>query len=85
MAAGAGDVGEDLVLYGTGMRHAASRPVCTVGGRAAEVVYAGASEGMAGLDQVNVKLPAELRGAGEVAVVVTGDGAAANEVRARVK
>jgi len=72
-----------LVLYGTGMRHGTVR--CTVGGRAAEVLYAGAQGGFAGLDQVNVALPAELRVSGVGQVVLTVDGVAANAVTVRIR
>jgi uncharacterized protein (TIGR03437 family) len=44
------------------------------------VAFAGAQSGSAGLDQVNVLLPAELKGAGRVELVVTADGVASNAV-----
>jgi uncharacterized protein (TIGR03437 family) len=76
---GAGDA-VYLILYGTGVRHFADRVVCTVAGRPATVAFAGAQGGSAGLDQVNVLLPAELKGAGRVELVVTADGVASNAV-----
>jgi uncharacterized protein (TIGR03437 family) len=76
---GAGDA-VYLILYGTGVRHFADRVVCTVAGRPATVAFAGAQSGSAGLDQVNVLLPAELKGAGRVELVVTADGVASNAV-----
>jgi uncharacterized protein (TIGR03437 family) len=68
-----------LILYGTGLRHAA-KVVCTAGGRAAPVLFAGPQGGASGLDQLNVLLPAELKAAGRVDVVVTADGVASNTV-----
>jgi uncharacterized protein (TIGR03437 family) len=76
---GAGDAAY-LILYGTGLRHFADHVVCTVAGRPATVAFAGAQSGSAGLDQVNVLLPAELKGAGRAEVVVTADGVPSNAV-----
>ncbi len=77
-----GDAGDSvyLVLYGTGIRHFASAPVCTIGGQAAQVLYAGAQRAFAGLDQVNVLLPRALAGAGRVTVILTVDGQDSNGV-----
>ena len=69
-----------VVLYGTGIRHYREKPTCTVEGRPAEVLYAGAQGAFSGLDQVNVLLPTELRAAGAVSLVLTVDGVAANAV-----
>lgn len=71
-----------LVLYGTGIRNRASVATvsCVVGGQAGTVLYAGKQADMPGLDQVNVLVPAALRGAGEVPVVVTVDGQQSNTV-----
>jgi uncharacterized protein (TIGR03437 family) len=69
-------------LYGTGLRGAAASSVtCTVGGVQAPVTYAGPQGPFAGLDQVNISIPAALRGRGEVDVVVTAGGKASNAVR----
>jgi uncharacterized protein (TIGR03437 family) len=56
-----------------------------VGGVACETLYAGAQSSLAGLDQVNVRLPRSLVGRGEVDVIFTADGKAANVVRVKVK
>jgi uncharacterized protein (TIGR03437 family) len=69
-----------VVLYGTGIRHAA-KVVCTVRGESVDVVFAGAQGSIGGLDQLNLLLPSSLAGAGDVALVLTVDGQAANEVR----
>jgi uncharacterized protein (TIGR03437 family) len=77
IALGDGDV--YLILYGTGIRHF-TKVECTVAGRPATVVYAGPLGGAAGVDQVNVLLPVELKGAGRAELVVTADGVASNAV-----
>ena len=52
-----------LVLYGTGIRNRSAIEVviCIVNGASLPVAYAGAQADFAGLDQVNVPLPADLR------------------------
>lgn len=71
-----------LVLYGTGLRNrsALSAVRAQVGGVAVEVSFAGAQGGLAGLDQLNLRLPATLAGRGEVAVEIIVDGRALNPV-----
>jgi uncharacterized protein (TIGR03437 family) len=71
-----------LQLYGTGIRHTASlsNVTCTINGINAQVLYASLAPGFEGLDQVNVKIPNGLTGAGTVNVVVTVDGQTANAV-----
>ncbi len=61
-------------LYGTGIRHG-SAVTARVGGLPVTVLYAGPAPGFPGLDQVNVLLPVELRGRGDVAVTVGGSNA----------
>lgn len=73
-----------LLLYGTGIR--AQRTIsASLGGTASEVLFAGAVEGLAGLDQVNVRVPRTLAGRGDVEVVLTVDGHATNSVRINVR
>jgi len=76
-----------LILYGTGFRHrgSLSAATATVGGGDANVLYAGAQGVLAGLDQANLRLPRSLIGRGEVDVVLTVDGKAANTVKVSVK
>ncbi len=71
-----------LVLYGTGLRrrNSLSGVSITIGGVSAQVTYVGAHARFTGLDQLNVRLPLELRGRGLVDVVVTVDGRPANTV-----
>jgi uncharacterized protein (TIGR03437 family) len=57
----------------------------TIGGFSIGALYAGAVPGLEGLDQVNLLLPRSLAGRGEVDVVLTADGKAANTVRVSVK
>jgi uncharacterized protein (TIGR03437 family) len=68
-----------LVLYGTGLRHAAS-VTATVNGVGATVLYAGPQGAYPGLDQVNDELPRSLAGAGVVNLTVSADGQPANPV-----
>ena len=68
-----------LVLYGTGIRGASQTSVdVKIGNVDAPVMYAGAQGTFAGLDQVNVSLPATLQGRGQLVVTVTVNGQATN-------
>jgi uncharacterized protein (TIGR03437 family) len=68
-----------LILYGTGIRGAAQSNVSVkIGNIDAPVTYAGAQAVYAGLDQVNVALPATLKGRGQQVVTVTVNGQASN-------
>jgi uncharacterized protein (TIGR03437 family) len=69
-----------LLLYGTGIRHYAAMPTCTIAGKPVALAFAGAQGSFPGLDQVNLMLPSSLRGSGTVNLVVTVDGTAANTV-----
>ena len=69
-----------LLLYGTGIRHYAATPTCTVAGQSVPVAFAGPQGSFAGLDQVNLILPSTLRGIGTVNLVLMVDGTAANTV-----
>lgn len=75
-----------LVLYGTGFRrHGGLGSIgVRIGGVDAQVVYAGAQGDYAGLDQLNVRVPRELDGRGEVEVRLTLGGLSANPVRIRM-
>jgi uncharacterized protein (TIGR03437 family) len=71
-----------LVLYGTGIanRPGLSSVTVTVGSQALPALYAGPTPGFAGLDQVNVALPASLKGSGTVYVTVSISGTTSNQV-----
>jgi uncharacterized protein (TIGR03437 family) len=68
-----------LLLFGTGIRFRANAGA-SIGGTGSSVLYAGPSS-FVGLDQCNLDLPRSLAGRGEVNVVLTVDGRAANTVR----
>ncbi len=76
-----------IVLYGTGIRFRSglSGVKATLGGVDSTVTYAGGQTGLEGLDQINVFLPRELAGKGEVDVVLTVDGKTTNAVKINVK
>ncbi len=75
-----------LSLYGTGMRGFQQQAVATVGGVSVSVTGPVAQSQYVGLDQVNLgPLPRSLAGRGEVAVVVTVDGKAANAVTLNIQ
>ncbi|MBL8186909.1 MAG: hypothetical protein JNK38_02815 [Acidobacteria bacterium] len=76
-----------LILYGSGFRYRTSLAAVSVeiGGIQAGVLYAGMTPGLDGLDQINLQLPNNLVGRGEVDVVVTVDGKKANTVKLRFK
>ncbi|MBI1353665.1 MAG: hypothetical protein GC160_04910 [Acidobacteria bacterium] len=68
-----------LLLFGTGLRRA-HVVEATIGGVAATVAGFAAQPEFVGLDQINVILPRELAGRGEVDVAVTVDGEPLNVV-----
>ncbi|HMV50449.1 MAG TPA: hypothetical protein PKD31_22095, partial [Blastocatellia bacterium] len=87
-----------LVLYGTGFRRTpAANPTdangvaeavtVTIDGKPANVLYAGAQGSFAGLDQINVELPAGLAGQGprRVEVLVSAAAVPANRVTIQIK
>ena len=76
-----------LVLFGTGIRYRSGLGLVSarIGGTDASVLYAGAQNDFAGLDQINVLLPRSLAGRGEVDVVLAADGKTANTVRVSIK
>jgi len=70
-----------IELYGTGIRGLSVSGVgCTVGGISVPVLYVGAQGQDAGLDQVNISLPASLANRGLLNIVLTVDGQVANTV-----
>ncbi len=76
-----------LILFGTGLRGRSSLTGVSakIGGETAEVSFAGAVLGLAGLDQVNLLLPLGLRGRGQVDIVLTVDGRVANVVTVSIR
>ncbi len=76
-----------LVLYGTGIRGRASLSSvwCLIGGTPVPVVYAGPQPTYAGLDQVNVEVPAAMAGKGLTGVQVVVDGILSNTLEVEFK
>jgi uncharacterized protein (TIGR03437 family) len=76
-----------LVLYATGMRHhnATDTVAVYLGSQRLQVLYAGDQGFYAGLDQVNVIVPASLRGAGRVSLRLAVDGLSSNVVAVNIK
>jgi len=68
-----------LEVYVTGIRHG-SNITLTINGENIPVLYAGAHGQFPGLDQINVELPAGLKGAGEVKLQITADDDSSNAV-----
>src|SRR5581483_3839304 len=74
------DFGEEgdqlfLVFYLTGVRQAATEGVrVSLGGVEYTPLYAGASGGFVGLDQINVELPRSFSGRGKIALLVKATG-----------
>jgi uncharacterized protein (TIGR03437 family) len=68
-----------LTLYGTGIRGAAQSSVSVkIGNVNAPVTFVGAQGQYAGLDQVNVSLPASLQGRGQLVITITANGQTTN-------
>jgi uncharacterized protein (TIGR03437 family) len=76
-----------LSLYATGVRNASSldNVLVTVNGISLPALYAGAQPTFAGLDQINVQLPPELRGSGVADIVVKVDQHQANTVTLNIQ
>ena len=52
--------GDIISVFLTGLGQPVQQPVVRVGGRACEILYAGRAPGLAGVDQINCKLPQDL-------------------------
>lgn len=75
-----------LVLFGTGIRNAASNNVTvSLQGLPGVVTYSGPQQTIPGLDQVNVLLPRGLAGSGLVNIVLTANGVDSNTVSITVR
>jgi uncharacterized protein (TIGR03437 family) len=80
-------VGETIVLYATGLGATTTKggidyanvvPTVTVGGVSATVLFAGRTPGYVGLDQINVTIPAGIKG--NVQAVASSGGRTSNSV-----
>jgi uncharacterized protein (TIGR03437 family) len=70
-----------LTLYGTGVRGTAQANVtCSINKTVVPVTYAGPQGGFDGLDQINIALPATLRGSGTATLTITAAGRVSNAV-----
>ncbi|MFN0084586.1 MAG: CAP domain-containing protein [Blastocatellia bacterium] len=69
-----------LVMYGTGLRLRSSLNAVrvTIGGVTVPILYLGAHSRLAGVDQLNLRLPLDVRGRGLVDVLITVDGRVSN-------
>lgn len=76
-----------LVMFGTGFRFVSAQTAATaiIGGTNAPVSFAGPQGSLVGVDQTNISIPRSLMGRGEVDVVLTVEGQAANTVRVNIK
>jgi uncharacterized protein (TIGR03437 family) len=79
--------GTYLILYGTGIRHNSDEAnfgvaavKATVGNLTLPVNYAGTQSQYPGLDQVQIQLPATLKGAGRVNLILTVDSQQTNAI-----
>jgi hypothetical protein len=73
-----------LEFYAEGVRDGSAIEV-RVGGQSVPVLYAGAADRFAGLDQISVQLPRSLAGSGDADVVLTVDGQTAEPVRIQIQ
>jgi uncharacterized protein (TIGR03437 family) len=71
-----------LTLYGTGIRGRSSldNVLVTINGISVPALYAGPQPSFAGLDQINVQLPAQLQGSGVANIAIKVDQHQANTV-----
>jgi len=79
------DLGTDgdqnfLMLYGVGIRRGAQITKVRIGVQDLTASYAGPQAQLGGVDQVNVALPASLRGAGDVTIMIVIGDQASNTV-----
>jgi len=68
-----------LLLFGTGIRNASNVTV-QIGDQNAAVTYAGPQNQYPGLDQINVQIPADLKGRGRLSITVAANGQISNPV-----
>jgi len=73
-----------LAFYATGVRDGSEIKV-RIGGQSVPVLYAGAAEHFAGLDQISVELPRSLAGMGDAEVMLMVDGQTAEPVHMQIQ
>lgn len=76
-----------LIAFSTGVRYRSglNNVAATIGGVAAEVLFAGVQGDFVGVDQINLRLPRTLGGRGDVDVSLTIDGVPANTIKLNFK
>ncbi len=76
-----------IAFYGTGVRGRASlsEVTATLGGEPVSVSYAGAQGDFYGVDQINIEVPRELMGRGEIDFVLRINGKESNAVKVSLK
>jgi len=76
-----------LILYGTGIRFRSdlSTVAAQIGGTDTPALFAGQQGGYVGLDQINLLMPHSLIGRGDVNIMLTVDGQAANTVMVNIR
>jgi uncharacterized protein (TIGR03437 family) len=74
-----------LILHGTGFRNAHGSLTCILNDQPVSTLYSGPHSTYPGLDQINLELPATLRGAGIVRVNCTVEGHSTNSVSITVR
>lgn len=79
------DAGAFVMMFGTGFRYGSALPTISIGGVAVTPTFSGAQGAFSGLDQANFQIPASLAGRGDVDLIMTVDGRAANTVRLKIK
>jgi uncharacterized protein (TIGR03437 family) len=79
------EAGYFVALFGTGFRFASGAATMSAGGTNITPLFVGAQGLLAGLDQINLRIPTAMAGRGEVDLVVTVDGKTANAVKLKIK
>ncbi len=77
--------GNFVQLFGTGLRYGSTAMTMTIGATAVTPSFVGAQPDLAGLDQVNLQIPASMAGAGLVNLTFTLDGKNSNPVQLRIR
>jgi uncharacterized protein (TIGR03437 family) len=66
-----------IAIYATGL-DPSTKPVVTIGGMPVDVMWFGNAPGYAGLQQINIALPAGMAGVGRVPMTITSNGQTSN-------
>lgn len=77
--------GNFVALFGTGLRYASTAMTMTIGTTNVTPSFVGAQPDLAGLDQVNLQIPASMAGAGNVNLTFALDGKNSNPVQLRIR